>query len=190
MRCLSCHKLSISIFCKKCQNNLLKPSISKRKFDNLEVYSFFKYQNLEDLLLTKHTPQGFIVYKALARIVFKPFIKEFIKNSSGKIYIIGVDEVVSSGYSHIALLTHEMRGKKVKVVHSKLIAKNRKKYSGKSLKFRVENPREFIYSGKKNINAILVDDIITTGTTLKEAKIVLEKSHVNILFGLTLASVV
>ncbi len=190
MRCLSCHKLSISTFCKKCQNRLLKPSISKRKFNDFEIYSFYKYQNIEDLLLTKHTPQGFIIYKALAKIVFKPFIKEFIKNSNSLIYIIGADEVVESGYSHVSLLTHEMKGDKVKILHSKLIAKSRKKYSGKSLKFRVENPREFVYSGKKNIDAILVDDIITTGTTLKEAKRVLEKNHINVLFGLTLASVV
>ncbi len=190
MRCLSCHKLSFSTFCKKCKEELLKPSISKRYIDGLEVYSFYKYHNIEDFLLTKHTPQGFRIYSELAKITFKPFIREFMKNSNKSIYIIGVDESVDSGYSHVALLTHQMRYKRVKVLHNSLIAKNRVNYSGKSLQFRLENPRGFIYRGIENIDVILVDDIITTGITLKEAKKILGKSRVNSLFALTLASLV
>jgi len=187
MRCISCHKLSWNTFCSRCQIKLLKPSISKRKVGSLEVYSFFKYQNIEDLLLTKHTPQGFIIYKALAKMTFRPFIQNFISNDSREIYIIGVDEVVKNGYSHVALLTHQMRYQNVKVLHSKLIAQNRIKYAGKRLEYRLSNPREFMYSGVSNIEAILVDDIVTTGLTLQEAKRVLSKNGVVILFALTLA---
>jgi competence protein ComFC len=60
-------------------------------------------------------------------------------------------------------------------------------YSGQSLEFRLSNPRKFTYTGKKNIDAILVDDIITTGTTLQEAMIVLKKNGVRVQFALTLA---
>ncbi|HHB94880.1 MAG TPA: ComF family protein [Campylobacterales bacterium] len=187
MRCISCHKLSWSTFCSSCKIKLLKPSIIKRQVGSVEVYSFFKYQNIEDLLLTKHTPQGFIIYKALAKMTFRPFIQNFISNDSREIYIIGVDEVVKNGYSHVALLTHQMRYQNVNIIHSKLIAKNRVKYAGKTLEFRLSNPREFIYSGVSNIEAILVDDIITTGLTLQEAKEVLEQNGVVVLFALTLA---
>ena len=190
MRCLSCHRLSFSTFCKRCKEELLKPSISKRDIDGLEVYSFYKYYNIEDFLLTKHTPLGFRVYGELSKITFKPFIREFIKNSNIPIYIVGVDESVKSGYSHVALLTHQMRYKGVKVLHNSLIAQNRVNYSGKSLEFRLENPREFIYKGREDIDIILVDDIITTGITLKEAKRVLNISGVNTLFALTLATLV
>ncbi len=189
MRCLSCHKLSVTTFCKKCQERLLKPTITKRTINNLEVYSFFKYQHIQDLLLTKHTPQGFKIYKALAKLSFKLFIGNFIKNDPRDVYVIGVDENVKSGYSHVALLTHEMSHKHVKVLHGKLMARNLVNYSGKKLQYRLENPRDFVYSGKKNIEVILVDDIITTGTTLKEAKQVLEKDGVEVLFALTLADV-
>lgn len=189
MRCLSCHKLSIHTFCKLCKDKLLKPSVTKRDINFLEVYSFFKYQHIEDLLLTKHTPQGFNVYKALARLSFKPFVKEFMKNDERDIYVVGIDENVRSGYSHVALLTSEMRHKNVKIQHAKLMATNRVNYSGKSLQFRLENSREFVYTGLKNIEVILVDDIVTTGITLKEAKLVLEKSGVEVLFALTLADV-
>jgi len=187
VRCISCHKLSWNTFCSRCQIKLLKPSITKRKVGSLEVYSFFKYQHIEDLLLTKHTSQGFILYKALAKMVFRPFIRNFIYNDSRKVYIIGIDEVVKNGYSHVALLTHQMRYRKVEILHSKLIAQNPIKYAGKTLEFRLSNPRDFVYSGVPNIEVILVDDIITTGLTLQEAKRVLEQSGVVVLFALTLA---
>ncbi|MCH9740433.1 MAG: ComF family protein [Epsilonproteobacteria bacterium] len=189
MRCLSCHKLGINTFCKACSDKLLKPSVSKRTFGSLEVYSFFKYQNIEDLLLTKHTAQGFSVYKALAKLSFTPFIKKFMQEDSREIYVIGIDENIRSGYSHVALLTDAMSVKNVNILHAKLMAKSRVNYSGKSLQFRLENPREFVYKGVPNIEVILVDDIVTTGTTLQEAKSVLTESGVEVLFALTLADV-
>lgn len=187
MRCLSCHKLSWKTFCKQCQDKLLQPSISKRKIGTLEVYSFFKYQNIEDLLHTKHTPQGYIVYKALAKQTFRPFIINFIKEDNRVIYIVGIDESVRSGYSHVSLLTQQLEYKSSKVLYSKLMATNPVNYSGKNLQFRLENPRAFLYTGRKDIEVILVDDIITTGTTLQEASRVLQQNRVKVLFALTLA---
>jgi len=189
MRCLSCHKISFQTFCKTCQTNLLQPTVTKRVCGTLDVYSFYKYQNIEDLLLTKHTPQGFKLYKALAKISFRPFIKRFMREDNRTIYIVGIDENVQSGYAHVALLTHEMKMKNVKVQHAKLIARNKINYSGKTLQFRLENPRDFEYRGKKGVEVILVDDIVTTGTTLKEAAWVLQQNGVEVLFALTLAGV-
>jgi len=189
MRCLSCHKLSISTFCQKCQERLLRPTVTKRTINGLDVYSFFKYQHIQDLLLTKHTPQGFKIYKALAKLSFKLFIDNFIDKDPREICVIGIDENVKSGYSHVALLTHEMSHKHVKVLHGKLLARNLVTYSGKKLQYRLENPRDFVYSGSTDIEVILVDDIITTGTTLNEAKQVLKKHGVEVLFALTLADV-
>jgi len=189
MRCLSCHKLSWHTFCKKCQAKFLQTSITKRTLNTIEVYSFFKYNDIQELLLTKHTPIGFIVYRALAKQILRVFIKNFVKNDTRYIYIIGVDDSINGGYSHIALLTQQLSYKNSKVLHSKLMATNNIKYAGKTLQFRLENPRNFRYSGKKDIEAILVDDIITTGTTLKEAIKVLKNNRVNVLFALTLASV-
>jgi len=167
---------------------LLKPTITKRSIDGLEIYSFFNYRNIEDLLLTKHTTQGFRVYNALARVSFAPFIKTFMKEQGGRIDILGIDEDVKSGYSHVALLTHSMKSKNVRVFHAQLMAQNSVKYAGKSLQFRRENPRGFHYRGLKGIEVILVDDIVTTGITLTEARDVLKKNGVEVLFALTLAT--
>lgn len=187
MRCFSCHELSLAILCKKCKKTLLRPEVTVRKIGSLDVYSFYSYASIEKLLLTKHTPIGHRVYKELASISFKPFMEHFITNDPRDIFIIGVDECIKKGYSHVALLTHAMKTKHSKILHASLLAQNKISYSGKSLEYRLANPRDFLYSGKNGIEAILIDDILTTGTTIGEARAVLHKSGVDVLFALTLA---
>ena len=189
MRCYSCAKFSFSVICKRCKEELFVPHISTKKVGTLDVISFYKYTTLEPLLLTKHKPEGYRIYKALANMTLKPFMEEFIEHDDGDVYLIGVDEHVKSGYAHVALLTRAMKTKISKPLHASLMAQNRVNYSGKDLQFRLSNPRNFKYTGKKNIDAILVDDIITTGITLQEAQKVLMQHGVNVLFALTLADV-
>ncbi len=179
----------MSIICKRCKEELFYTTISTRTVGTLDVISFYKYSALESLLLTKHKPEGYRIYKALAQMTMKPFIKEFVESDDRAVYIVGVDEYVKSGYAHVALLTHAMKTKTSRALHASLMAQNRVNYSGKDLQFRLANPRNFKYTGKHNIDVILVDDIITTGITLQEAQKVLIGHGVNVLFALTLADV-
>jgi len=71
--------------------------------------------------------------------------------------------------------------------HASLMAQNRVHYAGKPLQYRLDNPRDFRYTGRSGVDVILVDDIITTGITLQEAQQVLLSHDVNVLFALTLA---
>lgn len=153
------------------------------------MYSFYKYQDIEMFIKTKYHPMGYRIYKELASITTKEFIKEFIKHLTEKIYIIGVDEHVNYGYSNVAILTQSMKSKLTTPIYRKLIAQNKINYAGKNLEFRLSHPRDFRYYGKDNITAILVDDIITTGTTLQEAHNVLISHNVTVLFALTLSDV-
>ena len=189
MRCYSCSELNFNIICKKCREQLFVPTIKTRRVGTMDVISFFRYSTLESLLHSKHKPEGYRIYKALAKMTLKPFIEEFVENVDSDIYIVGVDQFVKSIYDHLAILTHSMKKKHAIPLHSSLLAQNRVNYSGKSLQYRLSNPRDFHYTGKHNIDAILVDDIITTGITLQEAQQVLEQNSVNVLFALTLADV-
>ena len=179
----------MSILCKTCKDQLFRTTIGTRTIGTLDVISFYKYSALESLLLTKHKPEGYRIYKALAEMTVKPFIEEFVEADDRVVYIVGVDEYVKSGYAHVALLTRAMKTKTSKPLHASLMAQNRVNYSGKDLQFRLANPRNFTYTGKPNIDVILVDDIITTGITLQEAQKVLIQHGVNVLFALTLADV-
>ena len=189
MRCYSCSKLSYKILCQTCQEQLFKPTITTKKVGTMDVISFYRYSTIGSLLHSKHKPEGHRIYKALAEITMKPFMKEFMENNDGEVYIVGIDEHVKSGYAHVSLLTKAMKSKTSIPQHASLMATNRVSYSGKSLQFRLDHPRDFIYTGVEDVHAILVDDIITTGITLQEAQKVLMQHGVNVLFALTLADV-
>jgi len=186
MKCISCNSLSFDIICKKCQKLYLTPSITKRVLPcGLSVYSFYPYSQIEKFIKTKHTYKGFALYRILAENSFKVFSCEF--DYFKQVYALPVDDVVKDDYSHTAILAKALKSKLIKPVFSSLRAKNRVSYSSKSLKYRLENPRDFQYSFKKNIDVILVDDVITTGTTLLEANTLLKNHDVTPLFALTLA---
>ena len=189
MRCYSCSTLSLHVLCKPCKEQLFSPSIRSKKVGTMDVISFYRYSSIESLLHTKHKPEGHRIYKALAKMTMKPFIEEFVENNDGDVYIVGVDEHVKSGYAHVSLLTSAMKLQTSIPEHATLMATNRVNYSGKSLQFRLDNPRDFVYTGTEDVHAILVDDIITTGITLQEAQKVLMQHGVNVLFALTLADV-
>ncbi len=185
-RCILCHKTSFPIICTTCQANLLIPSLQNRNIsNNHSVYSFYKYSEIETLLKSKYSYLGTAIYNILAKNSFAIFSKKF--EFPNNVYVFGVDDIIKYDYSHTAILASSMKTKIIKPTFGAMRAKNSVKYAGKSLDFRLKNPREFQYDFKSGIDAILVDDIITTGTTLQEAKIVLEKSNVNLLFSLTLA---
>ncbi len=186
MRCIVCQKLSFDVVCKSCQSKLLKPTITTRYENDLNIISFFGYHNIESLLLTKHTPLGYRVYKLFGRLIFRPFLQKFVEELDS-IYIIPIDDRVTNGYSHTALLAHYSKSTKIIPLYNSLRALNPVKYAGKSKEFRLNNPREFIYTGKRDIQVILIDDIVTTSLTLQEAKNTLISKGVDVVFALTLA---
>lgn len=190
MRCYLCHCLSLCAFCKRCKKKLLKPHLKERYLGELKVISFYPYEEISSLLHTKHTPKGYRIYKALGALTLRPFMEAFGRFSTSQVTLLGIDEHIFHGYSHVALLTHSVQKNRCVVVkHSCLLSQNRVTYAGKNLQFRRDNPRDFIYNGACDIDAILVDDIVTTGTTLKEAEKCLRQKGVNLLFALTLADV-
>ncbi len=186
MYCLICGNLSFSHICKNCKKEFLKPSLYKREIEeNFDVFSFYKYSSIKHLLHTKHKFIGYFIYNILAKESFKKFANNF--TWANKIYSFACDDNVKNAYSHTAILNKQLKSNYITPVYSVLRAKNRVNYSGKSLQYRQTNPRNFYYTYKSNIDAIIIDDIITTGTTIKEAKKTLEKNRVNVLFALTLA---
>jgi competence protein ComFC len=193
MRCFSCDELSLKPICDSCVEEFLTPEFSSRKVGNLDVVSFFDYYLTVEFVKSKYLPTGYRIYKFLAKKFFNKFLISYTKNLSvnKKIYLIGIDENINRGYSNVALLVHfgAKSNKSLKPLHNVLRATNKIKYAGQSLEFRLNNPRNFKYSGPKNIEAILIDDTITTGTTLQEAYRVLKEANVKVHFALTLANV-
>lgn len=188
MKCLLCENFSLTHICSSCQELFLTPSIYKRKLQNgIEVISFYKYSEIKKLLHTKHTDLGYYIYNILAKKSFAKFAQEF--SSELPIVSLGIDDNVKSGYAHTAILNKHLKSKSITPLYNKLIAKNDISYSGKSKAFRIMNPRNFELKEFNETNVILVDDIITTGSTFTEAISLFKRQKKEVLFCLTLTDV-
>lgn len=161
----------------------MKPKIIKRElFRDFYVISFYRYSEVENLLKTKHTFIGSFIYKILAKNSLKLFLKEF----NQKAYLVPLDTKIKDNYSHTAVIAHASKTKYHKPIYNALLSQNSVSYSGKSYEYRLKNPRDFVYKGKEGIDVILIDDIVTTGLTLKEAYSIV-KQKADVLFALALA---
>ncbi|MGI0406511.1 ComF family protein [Helicobacter himalayensis] len=213
MKCLVCGNLSFFVICKSCLDSMPFTPTSRTAQSGLQVYSFYPHSHIEYLLKTKYELIGSKILKILAQKCAEYFfakilgdlqtanqrsrIQQFKRsvdsdifhNFSNKIFAISVDDNLERFYSHTAIITRAFckASKGVFIPqYSKLIATNRVNYAGKNLEYRLNNPRNFIYKGARG-DAVLIDDIITTGLSLTQAHECLAKNGVNVLFALTLA---
>jgi len=158
-----------------------------RRVGTLDVISFFEYADIELFLLSKYELFGHRIFRYFSRRHMAPFLEAFAEGLDRKIHMLCIDDNCDRGYSHTAILGHYAQNEKIEVLHSVLRATNRVNYAGKSLEYRLGNPRKFEYSGPRDIEVILIDDIVTTGLTLQEAHNILLEKGVDVLFALTLA---
>jgi competence protein ComFC len=185
MRCLVCEKVSWKLLCPGCRAEKLTPALSRRSLPcGLEVLSFYRFEEIDYLLKSKYTPLGSKIYTLLADHAFRPFAENFEYHAT--IHALGIDDTVAKGYAHTAILARALNSRIIRPQYGKLLAQNPVQYAGKSLAFRLQNPRNFRYTGTKT-GVILIDDLITTGTTLCEAKAAVERAGGSVLFALTLA---
>jgi len=182
MRCHSCRRLSFLPICRECRRLYLQPDPAIRILPSgLKVLSFYRYEELEPFLLSKHYPHGWLIYRILAAEAFVALER------TGTLYVIAVDDDASGGYSHTALLAQAMKRWGYRPIPGALRAKNPVSYAGQPKAFRMANPRRFRYRGPNSIEAVLVDDIITTGLTLLEAQSALISCGVEVAGAVVLA---
>jgi len=186
LRCLTCQSLSFKIICKDCQRTLLQPSFYKREVTkDFYVYSFYKMDEVKELINSKYQFYGDRVFKIIAQISFKKFASNF--EYSSDIFAVAIDDHTRHEFSHTAILAKELNSKNITALNNILTAQNIVKYAGQDLAFRKKNKRDFFCKNCKNKQVILVDDIVTTGSTMLEAKEILEKNNCEVLFGLCIS---
>jgi len=165
---------------------LLEPHFHKRELSkDFFVYSFYGYEDIKELLNTKYEFYGDKIFNILGKLAFNKFSTNF--SFTHEIYAIPIDDHTRHEFSQSAILTRHLQSEFIKPKYSTLKATNIVKFAGKDLEFRKTNKRDFLYNGDKNIQVILVDDLVTSGTTLLEAKEVLEQNNCEVLFALTLS---
>ena len=186
MRCLVCEKFSFSHMCQRCQDDFLVPQPEVRTLSSgLKVLSFFAYDEIDFLLKTKHSYLGHYIYKILADKTMRAFTQAFRYETA--LNVVPIDDKAEEGYAHTAVLAKRLKSRLLKPLYQSLHAQNPISYSGKDLAFRKANPRNFKLKRHPTQDVILVDDIITSGTTLSEAHRFLEKQNIQTIMAITLA---
>lgn len=186
MRCLVCEKFSFLHICQSCQNDFLVPQPEIRELESgLKVLSFFPYDEIDFLLKTKHTYLGHYIYNILAHKTMKTFSKDF--NYEGALDLIPIDDKADEGYAHTAVLVKNLQSKQLYPQYNSLHSQNKISYSGQDLAFRRAHPRNFKLKRSLSRDVILVDDIITSGTTLGEAHSFLKTHNIQTIMAITLA---
>lgn len=187
MKCFKCGSFCIGVFCKNCKRILSEFSLNFRVIDGIRIYYFYPYSEIKELIYSKHKIYGSFVFNALAKLTFKEFAKKF-ELKKDFINAIPLDDRIDPFYSHSAILANALRSKNIKPIFNALKARSDFKYFNKTLEQRVNNPRNFILSKKINNPIILVDDVITSGLSMKDAINACKKEQNFVLFGLTLAN--
>lgn len=186
MRCANCGHFSLAVICKICKDHLRSSPARTRVLDgDFKIYSFFDYSEVKNLLHSKHLFHGSFVYGALANLSFKVFARKFSFGSP--VHAVPIDDRAVSGYSHTAILARALKSRDVRPIYACLHAGSNVSYHGKDLAFRLKNPRNFKLLKRPKFPVILIDDIVTTGTTIDEARRTLQKAGCEVLFALTLA---
>jgi competence protein ComFC len=180
--------LSFKGICAKCTKRLLSEQKHTRILEGgLKVYSFFGYSMITPILHVKHHFWGHRILKQIASHTFGKFAEEF--ELGEKVAAVAIDDKPHNGYSHTAVLSHALKSPSITPVYGALRAENTVTYSGQSYEFRRKNPRRFKISPKlrRFKYVILIDDVVTSGFTLREAKDTLAKEDIETLFALVLA---
>lgn len=169
------------VICKACLDSIpLK--LSKRKLtDSISVYSFYAYSDVSLLMQSKYQLIGSRVLRLLAHKAAEYFFTHIDFDFSQKVGLVGLDDYPYGAYSHTGVIVRaferESKGR-CQGAYGALKAKNAIKYAGESLSFRQNNPKGFYFTWHISYPfVVLVDDIITTGTSFREANYLFSSSN-------------
>jgi competence protein ComFC len=183
MRCLLCSRFTLRYVCSECDAAIVVRARA-HTLQDLTAITFYDYDDIEPLTKAKYYPFGALILKRLAIKAFKPFFTDLKLDK--KAALIPIDDRLGAWYSHSAVLARFGAAGCVKPRFGVLRARSKEKYAGKTLAFRQSRPRRFAFKPFAEENAVLLDDLITTGTTLLEAAATLEKNGKTPLFAVAL----
>ena len=155
-----------------------------RQVEGFSVFYYYGYSEIRELILSKHHEYGAAVLARIASLSLAKFPlylqREISANPQNyealktdgifKFNAVPLDDDARSGYSHTAILARALKSELVGPKFHCLRAQNRVKYTGQSLEFRLKHKRNFKILTPPQFPVILVDDIITSGLSMLQAR--------------------
>lgn len=185
--CGICHKIYKAWICPKCYYRLKNElKFNKENKENFNIYYIGFYEKtLRKLLLKFKFKESAYLSNTLVEILSKN--QEMIKALKKYDYIIPVPMHTTNkeirGYNQTELLAKQINNRfNIKYENNILLKiKQNKRQSELKEKERIENVKNIYELQKgeliKNKNILLLDDIYTTGNTIKSCRKELEKAH-------------
>ena len=184
MRCVNCGAFSLRTICAACAANLAECRLSMRQVEGFSVFYYYGYSEIRELILSKHHEYGAAVLARIASLSLAKFplhlrreisanpqnYEAFKTDGIFKFNAVPLDDDARSGYSHTAILARALKSKLIEPKFHCLRAQNRVKYTGQSLEFRLKHKRNFKILTSPQFPVILVDDIITSGLSMLQAR--------------------
>ncbi len=184
MRCVNCGAFSLRTICAACAANLAECRLSMRQVEGFSVFYYYGYSEIRELILSKHHEYGAAVLARIASLSLAKFplhlqreisanpqnYEAFKTDGVFKFNAVPLDDDARSGYSHTAILARALKSELIKPKFHCLRAQNRVKYTGQSLEFRLKHKRNFKILTPPQFPVILVDDIITSGLSMLQAR--------------------
>lgn len=198
-KCVSCDEdindnLNHDI-CYNCALDLpLNSSLEPASIDDLEVYYASYYSHsMKDIVYNFKFKNNFRAGEYLLNILYEYFKKlkinidliTYIPRNKNKVMRVGFDQCLflAKGLSKKLDIKFEC------ILDCRNKIREQKNLSLSERKTNVENKFKIVNNkiNLSNLNILLIDDVITTGSTLKEAKKVIQYSRINNLIMLTIA---
>lgn len=201
-KCLNCHKRDILI-CENCIKNL---DLNEKELDTF-VYTIFDYRNpiMKKIIWNLKYKNKKILAQFLATYLYERILEEFseleiFQNFTNPIIIpipLSKTRLKERGYNQTLLIAEELikLDKERKFILEKNILYKKKETEHQA---RIKNKQErlkniidtFAISNQEKIqnrNIILIDDVVTTGATLKEARKILKQNGAKKIIAFTIA---
>ena len=155
-----------------------------RQVEGFSVFYYYGYSEIRELILSKHHEYGATVLARIASLSLAKFplhlqreisanpqnYETFKTDGIFKFNAVPLDDDARSGYSHTAILARALKSELIEPKFHCLRAQNRVKYTGQSLEFRLRHKRNFKILTPPKFPVILVDDIITSGLSMLQAR--------------------
>ncbi|HLR74571.1 MAG TPA: ComF family protein [Virgibacillus sp.] len=180
--CKFCSRHSKDSICSDCnwwKNNVTNDPLLK----NISIYT---YNDVMRDIIAKWKYRGDYVLIHMFRHVFRDvFIKQFASYAKEALIVpipLSTERLKERGFNQAEALAKLLPGEKANI----LIRKHSEKQSKKTRAERLSSNNPFIMKEKINKRVILVDDIYTTGTTLRHAAEILRDNGCPVVDAYTL----
>lgn len=171
MRCIYCDKeiekisfksllLKEDLLCLSCRKRL-KPKREVISYENINVETFFDYDGLFKNVLIQYKE----CFDEALHPIFLYDLKEYIEYRYHDYYLCLIpsskEKITQRGFNHLELICKDLRLKRINLEMKEDISQ-----VNKGAKDRYLMKNNYLYAGNKVNKILVIDDVVTTGSSL------------------------